>query len=317
MIRLARLVSRALIVAVLLASRTSAAQMGDSLASVSAEAYPWARDLGNGRTQARLSVLRAEATAPIPVATKTLLLARLTYEQMGVDVRGWPGGTPAPTFRSPAFSIGVVQGFGPRWTLIGLVGAGLASDFSAPLTKDDVLVTMTGIVVFKINEEFSLGAGVTYDRRTGSPTPLPALILNWRPASDFRVRGFVPQRLDAEFRASPHVTVGVRAAFNGNRYQLGEEGVQVAYSTVTVGPKLTLSASDWLHLDLYAGAAVYRRYDVFRGEDSTGGVSLAPVVAYGLRFWFGPSMWNPPLARDPTNPQATSAGSSKGATVAP
>jgi hypothetical protein len=292
-----------LLVVALLVPRTAAAQMGDSLASVGAEVYPWARDLGNARTQARLQVLRADVTAPLPVGARTLLLARVTYEQIDVDLRGEPARAPAPTLRSPALSLGVVQKIGPRWTVIALAGAGLASDFSEPVSKDDVLVTVTGIVVYKVSDAFSLGAGALYDRRTGSPTPLPAFILNWRPAQDFRVRGFVPARLDAEFRASPHVTAGVRAALNGNRYQLGEraygvEGLQVAYSTVTVGPKLTLSASDWLHLDLYAAAAVYRRYDVFHSGDDAGGVSLAPVVAYGLRFWFGPSMWEPPRAAE-------------------
>lgn len=72
-----------------------------------------------------------------------------------------------------------------------------------------------------------------------------------------------------------------------------ESGLQLSYSTITVGPKLTLSASDWVHLDLYAGAAIYRRYDLFRDHDDAGGVSLRPVVAYGVRFWFGPSLWEP------------------------
>ena len=91
-------------------------------------------------------------------------------------------------------------------------------------------------------------------------------------------------------------TTGARATFEGNRFHLGEkkfgaENLELAYSTATVGPKLTFSASDWIHFDVYAAGAVYRRYEVFRDDESVSKAKLAPVVAYGARFWIGPSQW--------------------------
>ena len=287
-----------IVVAASLASMEARAQVGDSLASASVELYPYARNTDDPRMQVRLQIYRANVGLPIRLSQQTMLLAGLSYEQLNVDLRG-DTSAGAPTFRTPAASFGVVQRVGSRFTVIAIAGAGLASDFSDPVSSDDLLLSATGIFIYKVSDALSLGAGVVFDRRTGSPTPLPAMSVNWRISHDVRLRGFVPARLDAELRASRWLTGGIRAAFNGNRYQLGEAkyGIsdqQIAYSTLTVGPKLTFSASDWIHLDLYATTAVYRRYDIRQDQEDAGGLSLAPAVAWGVRFWFGPALWEPP-----------------------
>jgi hypothetical protein len=145
-----------------------------------------------------------------------------------------------------------------------------------------------------LSDSFSIGAGISYDQRKGAPTPLPAAKIHWRFAENMRLRGFLPSWLDLELRANRWVTGGFRSALNSKRYQLGNAGyggLQVDYLTVTAGPKLTLSAGEWVHLDLYTSAALYRRYDLYHGQDAAGGVSLAPAVAFGVRLWIGPSLW--------------------------
>ena len=67
--------------------------------------------------------------------------------------------------------------------------------------------------------------------------------------------------------------------------------MELAYSNLTIGPKLTVNFSEWLHLDLYAAGAVYRRYELFENARSFAKYELSPTVAGGVRFWIGPSEW--------------------------
>lgn len=132
--------------------------------------------------------------------------------------------------------------------------------------------------------------------RTGKLAPLPALLLNLRPHERFRIRGFAPLWLNAEYRAFDWLDVGVRSTFEGNRFHLasdtfGVSDVELAYLNLTLGPKLTFNFTDWLHLDAYAAYAVYRRYELFRDDESWARYGLSPVVGYGARFWVAPSGW--------------------------
>jgi len=49
--------------------------------------------------------------------------------------------------------------------------------------------------------------------------------------------------------------------------------------------------TDWLHLDVYAAGAVYRRFEVFQNDESYLRSDLSPVIDYGARFWIAPSGW--------------------------
>ena len=264
----------------------------DSLASTSFEYYPSAKDDGQPTQELQLNVFRASVGLPVPVAKRTTLLTGISYELLDVHRTG----EDSLQLHAPQATLGVIQGIGDRWAIWAIGDAGFASDFSDPVSSDDLLLSLTGIVSYQLSKAFTVGAGAAYDRRTGELAPLPALMLNLRVSERARVRGFVPAFVSAEYRTTDWLDTGVRATFEGNRFHLGEErfgtkDLELAYSTLTVGPKLTFSASDWIHLDLYAAAAVYRRYELFNADESAYEAELAPVVAYGARFWFGPSQW--------------------------
>ncbi len=289
------------LVAVLLASPRASAQLTDSLVAVSGEELPWSKDRDDPARQFRLRIVRVGVGMPLPLARRTYLLPGVAFEQISVGARGDVAGAPAPTLRSVMASLGIAQGIGEHWTVIAIGGLGLASDFAEPVSTRDLVVTATGLVTYKINDALSVGGGIVYDQRSGTPLPLPAALINWKPLPNLRVRGFVPARVDAEYRFAPWISAGIRATFNGGRYALsehlyGQQDLQVAYSTAAVGPDVTLSLTDWLHFDVYAAAAVYRRYDVYRAGNDDGAVSLNPTVAYGFRFWIGPSTWDAPRA---------------------
>jgi hypothetical protein len=272
--------------------RTAIAQLAESIASVGTESYPYSHMLDGSQRQAKIDLLRATLTLPFPLSRQTLLLLGVAYEQFDAQLRG-DEFQRLPTLRSLVGSFGYVQNFG-SFTGIAIVGAGKASEFSDESSRGGNVFTLSGIGLYKLSDSFSVGAAISYDQRKGTPTPLPAVKIHWRFTEYMQLRGFIPSRLDLELRANRWVTGGIRAALNDNRYQLATatHGVsQIDYVTVAVGPKLTLSAGDWVHLDLSASAAVYRHYDLYHGQTNAGGESVAPAVAFGVRLWIGPSPW--------------------------
>jgi len=293
------MIAKTLLFTGLLLSVTSSAraQLSDALAQTSFEYFPRADNDDTGQSL-RVSVFRAAAGVPIPVAKRTTLIAGASYEMLDVH----PSDGDAFQLHAPKATVGVIQGLSERFGLMAFGDVGFASDFSDDLSSEDALLSLTGIGTYKLNESLTVGVGAVYDRRTGKLAPLPAMLLSWRISERARVRGFVPSHVVAEYRATEWLDVGVRGAFDGNRFHLGAEkfgspNLELAYSNLELGPKLTFSASDWVHLDVYAAGAVYRRYELFQNDESLAKYQLAPVVASGVRLWIGPSQWQAPPAR--------------------
>jgi hypothetical protein len=272
-------------------STASQAQVADSLASASFEYYPASRN-GDLPGETQLDVFRASAGAPIPVAKRTHLVAGSAYEM--IDVR--PSDAESFQLHAPKATVGVIQGFNDTWGMMAFSDAGAASDFSDDLGSSDLLLSLTLIGTYTINESIKLGAGAVYDRRTGELAPLPAVLLDLRLSERVWIRGFAPTYVKADYHALDWLDLGLRATFEGNRFHLGQdrlgmEDVELAYSNLTVGPKMTFNFSDWAHLDVYAAGAVYRRYELFQHDESLAKYELSPTVATGVRLWIAPSEW--------------------------
>lgn len=267
------------------------AQLVDALGATSFDYYPSASN-GDRPGETQINVFRASAGAPIPVAKRTTLTAGAAYEL--VDVHPSPGS--AFQLHAPKATLGVIQGFGTHWGAMAFVDGGVASDFTDELTSSDVLLSITALATYAVNDQIKLGAGAVYDRRTGTLAPLPAILLDLRLGERWRVKGFAPAYVKAEYHAARWLDLGVRATFEGNRFHLGRAtferpDLELAYSNLTVGPKVTFNFDDWIHLDVYGAGAVYRRYELFQNDESLARYALSPVMGYGARFWVAPSGW--------------------------
>jgi hypothetical protein len=267
------------------------AQLVDALGATSFDYYPRTAN-GDIPGETQINVFRASAGAPLTVAKHSTVIAALAYEL--VDVH--PSAGSSFQLHAPKATAGLIQGFGDHWGMMGFVDAGVASDFTENLSSSDVLLSITAIGTYAINEQLKLGAGAVYDRRTGSLAPLPALLLDLRLAPRWRIKGFAPVYVKAEYHAADWLDLGVRATFEGNRFHvgagsLGHPDLELAYSNLTVGPKVTFNFSDWIHLDVYGAGAVYRRYELFQDDESLARYSLSAVMGYGARLWIAPSGW--------------------------
>ncbi|AKV00454.1 hypothetical protein AKJ09_07117 [Labilithrix luteola] len=273
----------------------SAWAQADSLASVQGELYPYAKRSGTSNDQIGVSIFRASLGFPIFLSKKTLLIPTLGYERFEASIRS-PSGNQSLLLQAPSLTMMLLQPLTERITLMGSVGVGFASDFSAPLSEQDLLLSGMLVGIYKFSDSFSLGTGVSYDRRSGNLLPVPLGIMRWQMSENARLIGAIPATLSFEYRVTPWLSSGFRAAFNGNRYHFGEgqfqqERLQLAYSNVVLGPKLVFSVGDWIHLEAYAAVTAYRRYDVYSDRDSVAELNLGPTMGYGLRMWIGPSFW--------------------------
>jgi len=267
------------------------AQVADSVATMSVEQYPGASSDGlPGETELR--VLRTSVGVPLPLSEATTLVLGAAYERLDIGL----GTGQELELHAPKLMFGTLHDFSERWGMMAFAEVGLAGNFEGGVGSDDLLLSFTGIATYAVSDEFDVGAGVLYDRRSGELAPMPALLVQLRLSERLRVRGFAPVWLRAEYRATPWLDVGLRSTFENNRFHVIDEAsavqdTELAYTNLTVGPQVTFNITDWVHLDLYAAGAVYRRYELFERDQSIARQGLDPVMGYGARLWIAPSDW--------------------------
>jgi hypothetical protein len=285
------LLSLASLLGLLASTSVAHAQLADSVAAMSVEQYPGAESDGvAGETDLR--VFRTSVGAPLPITESTTLVVGAAYERLDIHT----GEGDDLELHAPKALLGAVHQLSDRWGLMAFGEIGLASSLDGSLGADDLLMSLTGIATYAVTDAFQLGAGILYDRRSGELAPMPAVTIELRISERLRVRGFVPVWMRAELRATPWLDVGLRSSFESNRFHFADgaptdRNAELAYSNLTVGPQVTFNFTDWVHLDLYAAGAIYRRYELFDDDQSFEREGLSPVIGYGARFWVAPSGW--------------------------
>ena len=307
------------------AAATAHAQLGDfKIASASYEYYPYAEteetDLSPGGSEVAFQNFRANVTLPIELDGKnTILIPALKYSLLDIVERDGEGNAPESSveaLHAIMLKTSLYQRFDEDWAMFASIGGGLASDFGGDLGGDDWVVSGQLIGLWTIVPEFTLGAGVGYDRRTGDVTPLPLLAVSWQPSERFMLRGIVPESLAARYRAVQWLTLGVEGALEGERYHLSGlaspqsadagspdvEDAEVAYSVGKVGLAATAHLQPSLHARVYGGAALHRRFEVYVDDDSQGDLRVATAPYIGIELFVGPSGWREDQAQRAPEP---------------
>ena len=268
------------------------------LAQAGVEYFPSSKLEGNPQ-EVRILIGRFGVTAPIPVSKRVVLLPGATYEFLDFGSSGFEAPNLA-VLHDVALNLGSAIAFTDRALAVVSVGGGFASE---GLSTEQFIVTASVLGTYRFSDAFTLGAGVGYDRQTGSVSPLPLISLNIRFGERWRIRGVVPTLLELEYHPRSWFTAGIAGALKGNRYHLdpekyGGNDPELAYSVYSVGPKLTFSFTPYVHASLYGGLAVLRRFELFEDGKAFGSDSLEPGPILGFRLWLGPAGWGTgPLPR--------------------
>ena len=283
----------------LMLTAPASAQMGGPV-SLEYTAYPTSRsqDLPENVEPAETRVQNIALSLGVPIQFKssgTLLFPSFKYNALLLDRR--PELDPQlNALHNPALQLVVLQKLSESWTGLAIVSGGLASDLKGDLTRDDAVFTGSLIASYAFSDDFSLGGGVTYDRRTGDLQPLPLVQLNWHLTERLRISGVVPANVIIVWRASEPITLGLSGGLQGNRYHLDEEtwGIdeaEVAYSVIQAGPTIAYHVNRLLHLEVTGGWTIRRRAELLL-RDETQDVSYLENNAFlSVRLRVGLSGW--------------------------
>ena len=273
-------------------------------ARVEYEFYPGSRVSGLSRSGDESDVhfhsARASLSIPTLVGKQTLVIPGLKYQLLDVGAET-PAGTQqtgnVESLHSLMLSVGVLQPLGGDFSLFAQLGGGLAGDLSSEPTSDDWVVSAQALGLWAVSPDFTLGAGVGYDRRTGEVAPLPLVAFSWEPEPDLLVRAVLPQFFSMRYRVASPVTLGLEAGMDGERYHLSENNLgvphaEVAHSVIKAGPSVTMHWTSWFHTRLAGGVVASRRFELYIDDISQGDLDVSHGPFAGIELWFGPSGWS-------------------------
>lgn len=253
------------------------------------------------RSQLDFHVYRADIAAPITLREKkTYFFPSFNFQGMSVGDAG-PDAKVDLDLRLITVGTMLIHRVSDKWMGIVRTNYGIASDLAAPVSGQDFYFTGNALALYAFKPQFSLGAGVSYDQRTGNIMPIPLAALYWEPVKNFAVRGVVPASLFVSYRPARPLTLQLTGAFEGQRYHVSSDGVapqgrkgSLAYSIIRAGAGARVHFSKWLHFEAIAGALVMRRFELFV-DDQSRGHGFLPVGPYvGTSLWVGTSGWKEP-----------------------
>lgn len=258
---------------------------------------------------AQVQVLSVSAGLPLMYPrARLMVMPVLSYMRLAPDRGGADAEQGIESLHATMITLVGHYAINDDWSVIGLLGGGFASDFKG-VWLDDYVLSGSLIGSYRFSEDFSLGAGVGYDRRTGEVRPLPLVQLDWHFTPNLRLSGVVPARVYLGWRAHERFTVGLRGGLEGERFHVdadpfGVEDVEVAWSVVKLAPSVVLHLGGVIHLDLHGGLSTQRRFEVFVDDVAETDVGLETSWFFGARLWLGLSGWRRDQARSPQSPDA-------------
>jgi len=272
---------RALLCALLLAPTVAFAQPGPTL-TLTSEVWP-SRSLSNaeiggdavaldGTTLATVSTGLALNYPVVLGSGRTILVPRLSVQQLRFDHDGWPRDTPvADEAYLIDLGLSVQHRLSARWALRADLSPSLASDFDQALGADDFVLQGAILAVRQATPRFSAGFGAAYSTVFGTPVPIPLVLLQGS-GDGWRAEAFLPASVEAWWVPSERVEMGLSVQALGSRHRLGahEDRLDRPYAeaiALTAGPSVNVRLAPWLRFGLDSGLSLYRQVRVTDGDD--------------------------------------------------
>ncbi|MEM8556235.1 MAG: DUF6268 family outer membrane beta-barrel protein [Bacteroidota bacterium] len=290
-----------LLIVLLLAPFVSVAQPGPTL-TLTNEVWP-SRSLSDAEIDgadatldgATLSTVSTGLAATYPFILRggrTVLVPRLSVQQLRFDHDGWPQNTPAAD-EAYLIDLGlsVQHQLSTRWALRADLNPSLASDLDRKLDEDDFVLQGAAMALWQATPRFTMGFGAAYSTVFGTPVPVPLLLLQHRGQS-WRAEAFLPASIEAWWVPSQRVELGLAIEALGSRHRLGAEEALFDHPfaealTLTVGPSLNVRPAPWLQLGIDSGVSLYRQVRVTDGDDEVNRYEPDPTAFIRTRLTFG------------------------------
>ncbi len=224
--------------------------------------------------EAQVASYDAVINVPLVLNQKTFLIPGIAYHIDSIAYDREPEDfTSIRSLQSIEIPVLFVRLLPDDWSFSVRIAAGLAGDFEGFDTG--LLRGMAlGMVTKAFGDQFVLGVGAMASYAFGALLPLPAIYLDWTPASWFRAEAFVPGFTKVSWMPIERLELGIRADLSGNEYAIrnpeaGNDLDHIAHSLATVGVHggVRLFSSVWLTVS--GGRVVWRRVEQFDDENQT------------------------------------------------
>ncbi len=229
----------------------------------------------------RIGTLTLKAAYPITFGQgQTVLVNELSYRRLDLDYRGFPAAAANPeNMQAIEYTATITHGLSDRWTLMGIVKPGIASDFEGSIGQDDLTLQAVAVFIRAYSERLQVGYGAAWANTFGQPFPLPILAINWNNGARLRVSTILPANLEIWYATSQRMELGLLLNMDGNQYHgdpdiYGVNDPLLQYSVGTIGPAINVRMGGGMTLGVRAGTTATRRFEFSDGSDDLGDYSL-------------------------------------------
>lgn len=290
--------------------RVAAAQV-PNLVDLSAQYTSSARDNDPKATESQLSSYQISLNVPIPLGARRFMILGGGYHADSFSFSQMPSNLERDhTFHSTELSALYAQVLESRWVLSARISTRLAGEFES-IDRRMFSFGAVALASKSVSPRLTIGGGALLTTGFGSTLPLPALLVNWRPAEGVLIESLLPAFINARYTAWNRVEVGVRLEITGAKYAIrdGKTGRwpctgetsddpmtpadetmarpdqcvdHLAYTSGNIGLLGGVRLTSTIWLTAFAGVNVYRHAEEHNrsGDAVDGGVLSLPATVF-------------------------------------
>lgn len=177
-------------------------------------------------------------------------------------------------FQSITYNFSIIQNLTDKWKVAATFTPSIASDFKDKLSSDDFFIqgSLTGIR--KLSDFSSLGAGISYTTRFGTPLLLPTVYFRYYRDRQ-KVNIFLPMQADYTYSldANDKLNAGFRMGLNGTNFHVTGNNInsdadinKLRYARINAGPVISYKVCKILKLEATGGLSIARKFEFMSGD---------------------------------------------------
>ncbi len=220
----------------------------------------------------RIATLNLRASYPFIFSQgRTVLINEIAYQRFDIDYEKFPPNTKPEHVYAVEYNLMVMHVLSQKWSLLGILTPGLASDFKADLSSDDLTYQAVLVFIRKYSPKWSVGYGAAYTNTFGQPFPVPILALEWNNGKNMKLSTILPVNFEFWYRANQRLDLGLSLRAEGNQYH-GDPDIynvnvpMMRYSVGTFGPSVKFHVIKGLSLGMDGGVTFLRRFEFFDND---------------------------------------------------
>jgi hypothetical protein len=233
----------------------------------------------NGNVETSFTEFGAFANFPVQSKNgKTTVINGFQYASVQASVFNHTTSlSESRNFQSMTYNLSIIQTLTDKWKVAAMLTPSLASDFKDKLSSNDFFMQGALVGIRKLNDFSSLGGGITYTTKLGSPLLLPAVYFSYYKGRQ-KVNIQLPMLADYAYSldAKDKLNAGFRMTLNGTNFHVtGDDDInshvnvdKLRYSRINAGPVISYKICKTLMLEATGGISVARKFEFMAAGDA-------------------------------------------------